>query len=324
MRVRQSITYCLISLFITFSQASAWGPDGHHTVAAIADHLIAGTNAARQVKAILGDLSLQDAAVWADCTKGIVPSENFAYHPDRIYPECKVFETADGEAEMADFVRRNLSHGEYHYTDVAIQHDRYDRSLAGTRDDDIVGAVVAATHVLKGEPAPAPFNFKNKREALLLLSHYVGDIHQPLHVGAIYLDANGESVNPDTTTFDPKTDTHGGNYINVPAKATNLHSMWDAVPASFIVSHLNTEIFRRAKNVSVTKGQVYDWPASWASATLGAAGKAFKGLKFSPLQKGYWTATLPANYSAKMNDIKKTQIVDAGARLAQLLEAIWP
>jgi hypothetical protein len=41
----------------------AWGPDGHHTVAAIADKLLVGTNATNQVHAILGNVSLTDAAV---------------------------------------------------------------------------------------------------------------------------------------------------------------------------------------------------------------------------------------------------------------------
>jgi hypothetical protein len=49
---------------------------------------------------------------------------------------------------------------------------------------------VATTQVLKGGAAPAPFSLKDQREALLLLTHYVGDLHQPLHVGAIYLDKN--------------------------------------------------------------------------------------------------------------------------------------
>src|SRR5436309_1048142 len=81
-----------------------------------------------------------------------------------------------------------------------------------------VGAVAAATHVLKGDAVPAPFNFKDKREALLALAHYMGDIHQPLHVGAVYLDANGKRVNPDGGTFDPKTATRGGNQILVNGK----------------------------------------------------------------------------------------------------------
>jgi len=37
------------------------------------------------------------------------------------------------------------------------------------------------------------------------LAHYVGDIHRPLHVGAVYLDALGKPVNPNVGTFDQKT-----------------------------------------------------------------------------------------------------------------------
>jgi hypothetical protein len=332
MRVWQSITYCLISVFITFSQAYAWDADGHHTVGAIADKMVAGTHAGDQVKAILGNISLRDASVWADCAKGIIPSQNYTYHPTGTYPECKIFETPEGEAGMGDFVRRNdkncniqpgvtSCHDEYHYTDVAIQRDHYDRSYIGTRNDDIVGAVGAAIHVLKGEPAPAPFNFKDQREALLVLSHYVGDIHQPLHVGAAYLDTLGKLVDPDKGTFDPTTETQGGNKIFT--NSNKLHAMWDAIPAALKESHVAT-LLAKAKTVPVTAGQVYDWPANWASGTLGQAKQAFSGLTFSSLQNNHWNATLPAKYSTRMSDIKKMQLVEAGARLAQLLEAIWP
>ena len=70
-------------------------------------------------------------------------------------------------------------HKAYHYTDEAIQRSKYALGSAGTRDFDVVAAITAAIHVLKGEPAPPPFNIKDKREALLMLAHYVGDIHQP-------------------------------------------------------------------------------------------------------------------------------------------------
>ena len=43
---------------------------------------------------------------------------------------------------------------------------------------------------------PQPFSFETKQEALRVLAHLVGDVHQPLHVGAIYLDAPGNAVNP--------------------------------------------------------------------------------------------------------------------------------
>ena len=161
----------------------------------------------------------------------------------------------------------------------------------------------------------------------MLLVHYVGDIHQPLHVGAVYLDANGQIVNPDMGTFDPDTDTRGGNSISVKGGSTKLHALWDQIPESLTVSHVDPELLNLAKAVPVTHGQVYDWPASWAGDTLGEARQAFDGIKFGSVQNGrniHWSATLPVDYSARMDDIKKTQLVKAGARLAQLLEAIWP
>ena len=50
--------------------ALAWDSTGHQTVGAIADQLIAGTNAETQVRKILGT-SLRVSAVWADCAKGV-------------------------------------------------------------------------------------------------------------------------------------------------------------------------------------------------------------------------------------------------------------
>lgn len=254
--------------------ALAWGPDGHHTVGAIADQLIAGSHAADQVNAILGGLTLQDAAVWADCAKGIDPNKKCKYPSPGQYPECAMYETPALEAEMVDFVRRNndncaqkptedICPQQYHYSDVAIQRNAYARGLVGARDDDVVAAVAAATHVLKGNPAPAPFNIKSKREALLLLAQYVGDIHQPLHVGAIYVDANGKVVDPDAGTFDPNTATRGANQILVTSKGAgagqDLHATWDAVPASLKPSHIDSIWLTQARAVPTTAGDIFGW-----------------------------------------------------------------
>ena len=333
MNLRKSILCSLFSILIASGQAFAWGPDGHHTIGAIADRLIAGTQTATEVKSILGDLSLQDASVWADCAKGIDPSKNYTYQTPGKYPECKIFETPALEAEMSDYVRRNDTncspkpggescHKQYHYSDVSIQHDHYDPSYVGARNDDIVAAVTAAIHVLKGDPAPVPFSFKDKREALLLLAHFVGDIHQPLHVGAIYLDAKGKQVNPDVGTFDPKTSTVGGNDITVKGNYHNLHALWDEIPTSLTVSHLNAALINQAIAIPATDGQLLDWPTMWASDTIGFAGQAYQGLKFGNQQNSKWNTTLPVTYGKKMDGIKQKQLLKAGAHLAQLLQAI--
>jgi hypothetical protein len=300
----------------------------------LAQKLIAGSNAATQVQAILGNLSLADVAVWADCAKGVNQSTLKYEHPGR-FPECRIFETSSGEAAMEDFVRRNatncplkpgeeICHKQYHYTDVAIQHQTYLLGFVGTRDDDIVAAVIATAHVLKGEPAPAPFDIKDKGEALRLLVHYVGDIHQPLHVGAVYLDAQGNEINPDTGTFDPKTATRGGNSINVRSKKANLHATWDAVPAVLTPSHVKTAWVSSARAIPPTTGPDLDWPKRWASESVAQANSALSDLTFGPLVRTHWSVALPAGYSTRMQSIKKVQLTRGGARLAQLLQDIWP
>jgi hypothetical protein len=65
-------------------EALAWGPEGHQTVAAIADKLLGGQTHAK-VKEILGPLILEDAAVWADCAKGVSPKD-FTYQVCRQVP----------------------------------------------------------------------------------------------------------------------------------------------------------------------------------------------------------------------------------------------
>jgi hypothetical protein len=317
------------------SSAYAWGPDGHHTVATIASKLIAGTHAEQQVHALLGQLTLTDAAVWADCSKG-VSTTTFKYGGAGHYPECAVFETADGEAAMENFVRRNSTncvikpgeetcHKQYHYSDIAIQHMAYSSTFFGARHDDIVAAVVATTRVLKGSPAPAPFNIKDKAEALRLLAHYAGDIHQPLHVGAIYLTGDGSEVNPDAGTYDPRTATRGGNNVEVlPSKSRNLHATWDAIPKSQTMSHVGPTWLAAAKAIPVSMGSSLTWPAQWASGTVAQANAALAGPTYGPLTSTTWTVKLPAGYSKSMATIKKEQLTLAGARLAQLLQDIWP
>jgi hypothetical protein len=322
------------------SAAIAWGPNGHRAVGAIADHLIAGSNAAKQVEAILGGLSLEQAAVWADCARGVAPGKNYVYAAAGQYPECAIFETATGEAEMSDFVRRNDSncmrkpteescHKQYHYADVAIQRERYGAEDVGARNDDIVAAAEAAARVLSGEPSPPPFNIKGKREALLLLAHYVGDIHQPLHVGAVYLDAAGRPVDPDLHGFDPATATRGGNLIVVVDAATgkrdrNLHQAWDEVPATITAARVDSAWLASARAVPPSSGAWSGWPALWASDTLARDRSALASLHYGPRSDGDWTVSLSAPYKRSMSAIKRKQLTKAGARLAQILEAIWP
>lgn len=313
----------------------AWSAPGHQTVGSIADSLLVGTHAAKAVKSILGTEKLETAALWADCAKGVTETPPLKYVVNTRYAECKPFESATGQAQMVDFVTRNLSackpapgdescHRQYHYADVAIEHDTYARSDIGTSDHDIVSAINAAIAVLQGGTSPAPISFTSKREALRVLAHYVGDIHQPLHVGAIYLDASGHEVNPDTGTYNPATKTQGGNKIL--DKGKDFHTAeWDAIPANLTAAKFKGGV-AQAKKVKATPGPINEWAAAWASDTVLASHTAFAGLTFGAedTSKGTWPVTEPTGYSATKAALQKAQLVKAGARLAQLLQAIFP
>ncbi|MFA9218380.1 MAG: S1/P1 nuclease, partial [Sphingomonadaceae bacterium] len=162
------------------SNAMAWGNDGHRAVGAIADQLIQGSNAQKQVAALLqpGE-SLEKIANWADCVKGTYCG-----------PQSE---------EMVSYVAANPKHSEYHYTDVPFQLPHYHDHGVGTADEDIVQTLKQTIAVLqgKGDAASNPHQF-TRRQALLILTHLAGDIHQPLHVGAAFVGKNGGYVLPQT------------------------------------------------------------------------------------------------------------------------------
>ena len=96
-----------------------------------------------------------------------------------------------------------------------------------TRSDDVVQMYRHCVLVLKGTS-----NRFSEVNALRLVGHLVGDIHQPLHIGCSFID---DSTTPPTMVFDQativsknlkkKSDT-GGNKIKLP-NAGSMHSFWD-------------------------------------------------------------------------------------------------
>lgn len=319
------------------SQAGAWGADGHRTVGVLAEKLLEGTHAGAEVRALLGTLSLADATLWADCAKGVKPDEanpsQLVYASAGRFPECQIFETPQGQAEMIDFVRRNLKscnpqpheedcHRQYHYTDLNLTQPVYRLGVVGAREDDVVGAITAAIRVLQGKAAPPPFAFKDKREALLVLVHYVGDIHQPLHVGAVYVSAAGRRINPDKTGLNLGTETRGGNELMVAER--RLHSLWDEVGPSQRPSRVDAAWVARAKAVPATGSDLEQFSTLWATDSLRQSREAFRLVTFAPRVDKQWPTSLPNDYPARMALVKRVQLTAAGAHLAEVLERIWP
>ena len=321
--------------------AAAWGPAGHETVGAIADELILGRHAAAQVQTIQQS-SLRTGSVWADCARSVALLKgHWTYVPDPKFKSCAVFENPASEALMVDFVQRNASfcgfmaghvrcrHEAYHFTDISVGQPGYSPQLPGAAPDDLVQALGAAITVLQGGKSPAPFNIANPREALRLLTHYLGDLHQPLHVGSIYLDDAGKPITPANEQEAKDHSNAGGNAILL--GSSKLHELWDSVPDKISLPLQTGAGAVEARQVLPTTGPMAQWPTTWASETLAASAQAFRGLHIAakvvpkPGSSASWPATSdePAYRLAREN-LQHAQLVKAGARLAQILNTLWP
>jgi hypothetical protein len=347
---------CILGLLHT-PAASAWGYQGHRVVGSIADHLL-NDNARAQVQKILNegappnpkrDLDLRKSGPWADCVKSVERHSDGTYsyvvNPEHLEWEvpCMPFKSEAERARMVDYAARNWSnclyqpdgpdkpasacHNTYHFEDVATQRDHFDRSFQGTNEHDLVAAITAAIAVLSDKPVPPPFSIKDKKEALLMLAHFVGDLHQPLHVGSVYLDANGRLVDPDIAhAIDPDTSTIGGNAIQ--DQNVNLHAQWDDIPTD-IGDAATRELLAEARAVPASQGPIEGWPVNWASDTIRVSHQAFEGLSFQrsePPPRVEWTVGFDDHtaYLWLADLIKRKQLAKGGARLAEVLNTIWP
>lgn len=191
------VSAALCGVFASFN-AHAWGNDGHRAVGAIADQLLQGSSAEQRVKTLLlpGE-SLEKVANWADCVKGTYCG-----------PQTE---------EMQSYVAANPKHSEYHYTDLPFQYAHYHDHDVGSADNDIVQTLKQCIQVLRGkdDAVSNPHRF-TPRQALLILTHLAGDITQPLHVGAAYVDQRGAFVVPQTAAQVDAVnlfDARGGNNL---------------------------------------------------------------------------------------------------------------
>ncbi len=304
---------------LSFHSALGYGNAGHQTVGDIAEVYLKNTHAEKEVRALLSSgEDLARAATWADRAK----------LPDKYLND-----------EMKAFVANNPNHHSYHYCDVPFQETTYRDGVTGTRPDDIVHTLRACIQVLQS-PEPAPENplKLSKRVALMLIVHYIGDLHQPLHVGCSYVDDQNHFINPQTGAKG-QADA-GANNFRLTTR-TSLHGYWDTQTVKLARDHAGAEDFKTFLIAHSpmqpewnATGPVVSWPEQWATDTLHEAKHCFEGLTLGSRfvvpkdekrdEHFEWAVTLQPNYDEKARDIVEVELAKGGYRLAALLKAIWP
>jgi hypothetical protein len=92
-----------------------------------------------------------------------------------------------------------------------------------------------------------------KPVAVILLAHYVADIHQPLHVGALYFDAQGNIVDPERDQ--PALADEGGNTLILElsdepprtrgVRKKKFHGFWDYDAVNALFPQLPVRVRKR-------------------------------------------------------------------------------
>jgi hypothetical protein len=249
-----------IALLCGCLPAFGWGVEGHSLVARIAWMQLTPAVQAR-VSAILGPgVTMQSVASWADEVRN---------------------------------QRRET--GPWHYIDIPIDKPHLDMARDCPKGDCVLARIEAFRQALKDLATAAA----ERREALLFLIHFVGDMHQPLHSS----DNNDQGGNKVAVTFDGRT--------------SNLHSLWDSgllgkLPKEDdLFAQWSRESAKHARKWS--RGTVDDWAEE--------SHKAAQQITYGRLPKVAAGTAEPidAAYAKKADPLIRLQIEKAGARLARVL-----
>jgi hypothetical protein len=239
------------------STALAWGPNGHRIVGRIAMNHLTD-EAARAVECLIGPESLAQVSTW----------------PDEIRSDPNWAKAAP-----------------WHF--ISIDDNETLETTARDPKGDVVEAIQRLEGVLRNQQASR----QDRQEALKFLVHFVGDIHNPLHVG--------------------RRADRGGNEIKVTlfGEPTNLHSVWDT-------GLIESEKLSYSEFVEFIDHPTQQELQTWQATPLTEWVKESKALR----TKVY---TLPADnklsfeYSYVNLPTVKQRLLQAGVRLAAMLNSVF-
>jgi hypothetical protein len=323
----------LLSAFFWANIAFGYGPIGHQIVGAVADAKLAGSEAGKKVTALLDGMTLEKVSVIPDEIRGwdkTGPDDpgifHYSAHP-KIDAQLRDYWHANPPTK--DLNSPTPSHHWFHYTDVPIVGgEKYGDGTAGRSKWDIVHMIPYCVAVLKGEvPEDNPRKI-TKPIAVILLTHFVGDIHQPLHVGAEFFDKEGHATNPGKTPG--SLEDQGGNTLQLnltsgptdAVRRAKFHYFWDSETVAANLPALPETMpkeERRAKTdaakAELVQKFVADEPKNWR---LGS------GVSLKDYAEAWANDILPlareAHERLQFKDIAAKQLDDGSTVAAGFLE----
>ncbi len=257
--MKRIIVIVLVSIYSTgLTAAEDWGKTGHRVVGEIAEKYLS-KKAEKQIVNLLNGQSLAFVANYGDEIKS-----------DRAYDH----------------------YGPWHYVNFPFgeKYETFPKSEKG----DIIQAIEQCIAILKNENSSRA----DKVFHLKMLVHFMGDLHQPLHIGL--------------------EEDKGGNDFQVRwfNGGTNLHTVWDSKMLDFhemsyteIAS--NSDVLSKEQMEAIKNGTIIDWMYESRELCEDIYATTEIGEKLS------------YNYMYKYMDSVRSQLQKGGIRLAKLLNEIY-
>lgn len=264
-----------------------WGTDGHFTVCRIAQSRLSesAANAVQKLLPASAQNDLASVCSWADHVK---------FH----YPWSSALHYVDTPDSLCNY-----------------QYNRDCKDDNGVKDRCVSGAINNyTTQLLSYGGSSRSQSQYNLTEALLFLSHFMGDIHQPSHVG-FTTDKGGNTI--DVHWYTRKSVLHhvwDDNIIETAEERyydSNVDELVDAIQ-----QNITSEWQDLAKSWETCSGNKATCPDIYASEGIKAACDwAYRGAaENSVLQDAYFLSRLP---------IVNLRLAQGGVRLAATLNRIF-
>ncbi|HTE87889.1 MAG TPA: S1/P1 nuclease [Terriglobales bacterium] len=317
---RSLLVLVILFMFLVGNRAFPWGVEGHQAVGELARGLL--TNTARQkINAILSNDDLAAVSIWADEVRqaGKRHSGPLVHDPETI-----------------KFNQDFPNNDKWHFVNLPLAMPEYTDNGDFSSPEDVVHAINSCIDVLENKSTRF-----TRIQALRMLVHFVGDVHQPLHVGTGYFSFDNKNMAHlivDPVQARGESDDRGGNDLFY-SKSGELHAYWDAqlvskidkttdapTLAAFLKNHVDAVTWKDT-------GDHHQWAEKWASESAHEAQAAYQGIKFGAATfKGVQHPTLdriqiklPKAYLAQQSDRATQQLAKAGFHLAELLNNLqWP
>ena len=259
--MKTKLTFIFIALFLfSFSANSSlrWNATGHRIVGEIAESHL-NSSTKRKIKKLLKGQSLAFVSTYADEIKS--------------------------DKQYNDFYT-------WHYINIPLDSNYEDSEK--NPDGDLATGIAYCKKIIADENSSAA----DKAFYLKMLIHFIGDLHQPMHVGLV--------------------EDRGGNDFKLQwfYKDTNLHSVWDGkMIESYNMSYIelaeNADVLSKEQVKAIQKGTVIDW----VNETHVLTNKVYTSVKEGD--------NLRYRYSYDHFKTVRSQLQIAGIRLAKVLNDLF-